>query len=72
MQIITVKKKSYVLSSEDVKTLKDVSLLLNKIVEDEELAEIIESEADTNVGNAQDVIAAILNFDEKEIALCLC
>ena len=72
MQIITVKKKSYVLSSEDVKTLKDVSLLLNKIVEDEDLAEIIESEADANVENAQDVIAAILNFDEKEIALCLC
>ena len=72
MKITTVKKKRYVLSPENVRALKDVSLLLDKFVEDRELAERITLEACASIGEAQDVIAAILNFDEKEIALCLC
>lgn len=69
MQITTVTKKSYVLSPENVRALKDVSLLLDKFVEDKELAEVIGSEACTSIGHAQDIIAAILNLDETEIAL---
>ena len=69
MQIATVTKKSYILSPENVRALKDVSLLLDKFVEDRELAEQIDSEACTSIGNAQDIIAAILNLDETEIAL---
>ena len=69
MQITTVKKKGYVLSPENVRALKDVSLLLDKFVEDKELAEAIGSEACTSIEDAQDIIAAILNLDETEIAL---
>ena len=66
MKITTVKKKRYVLSPENVRALKDVSLLLDKFVEDRELAEVIDSEACTSIGEAQDIIAAILNLDEAE------
>ena len=69
MQIITVKKKSYILSPENVRALKDVSLLLDKFVEDKELAEAIGSEACTSIEDAQDIIAAILNLDETDIDL---
>ena len=69
MQITTVNKKSYVLSLENVRALKDVSLLLDKFVEDKELAEVIGSEAGTSIGDAQDIIAAILNLDGTDIDL---
>ena len=69
MQITTVKKKSYVLSPENVRALKDVSLLLDKFVEDEELAEVIDSEACASIEDAQDIIAAILNLEETDIDL---
>ena len=69
MQIITVKKKSYILSPENVRALKDVSLLLDKFVEDGELAGVIDLEADTSIGDAQNIIAAILNLDETDIDL---
>ena len=69
MQITTVKKKSYVLSPENVRALEDVSLLLDKFVEDGELAGVIDLEADTSIGDAQDIIAAILNLDETEFVL---
>ena len=71
MQTTTVKKKRYVLSSEDIRALKDVSLLLDKFVEDRELVETIDSEACTSIGDAQDIIAAILNLNETDIALIL-
>ena len=69
MQITTVQKKSYVLSLENVRALKDVSLLLDKFVEDKDLAEVIGSEAGTSIGDAQDIIAAILNLEETDIDL---
>ena len=69
MQITTVKKKSYVLSPENVRALKDVSLLLDKFVEDEELAEVIESEACASVRDARDIVFTILNLEETDIDL---
>ena len=69
MQITTVKKKRYILSPENVRALKDVSLLLDKFFEDKELAEVIDSEACASIGEAQDIIATILNLEETDIDL---
>jgi hypothetical protein len=69
MQITTVKKKRYVLSSEDIKALKIVSSLLDDIIKDEELAEIITPEAYASVRDAQDIVFTILDFDGTEFDL---
>lgn len=70
MQIITVKKKRYVLSSEDIRALKIVSSLLDDVIKDEELTEIITPEAYASVRDAQNVVFAILEFDGTEFELC--
>ena len=70
MQITTVKKKKYVLSSEDIKALEVVSLLLDEFIEDEELAEEINLENYPSVKDAQDIIFTILNLDGTEFDLC--
>ena len=70
MQITTVKKKKYVLSSEDIKALEVVSSLLDEFIEDEELAEEINSEIYVSVKDAQDIIFTILNLDRTEFDLC--
>ena len=70
MQITTVKKKKYVLSSEDIKALKVVSSLLDEFIEDEELAEEINSEIYASVEDAQNIIFTILDLDGTEFDLC--
>lgn len=72
MKIRTVKKKRYVLSSEDIETLKIVSSLLDDFIKDEELAEQIQinSEAWPSVRDAQDIVSTILSFNETEFDLC--
>ena len=70
MQITTVKKKKYVLSSEDIKALEVVSSLLDEFIEDEELAEEINSEIYASVKDAQDIIFTILDLDGTEFDLC--
>ena len=70
MQITTVKKKKYVLSSEDIKALEVVSSLLDEFIEDEELAEEINSEIYVSVKDAQDIIFTILDLNRTEFDLC--
>lgn len=70
MLTATVKKKRYDLSSEDIKALKVVSSLLNDVIEDEELVEIISTEACASVRDAQDIVLTILKFDGTEFDLC--
>lgn len=72
MQVTTVKKKRYDLSSEEIKALEVVSSLLDDFIEDEELAEQIQinSEAWPSVRDAQDIISTILSFNETEFDLC--
>jgi fructose-specific phosphotransferase system component IIB len=70
MQITTVHKKKYVLSSEDIKALDVVFLLLDEFIEDEELAEGINSEALASVKDAQNIISTIFDLEEVEFNLC--
>ena len=70
MQTTTVKKKRFVLSSDDIRALKVVSSILDDFIEDEELSDAIASEACASVRDASDIVSTILNLDETEIDLC--
>lgn len=70
MLVTTVKRKKYVLSSEDADALRVVSSLFNDFIEDEELVEEINMEACASVRDAQDIVTTILYLDETELDLC--
>jgi uncharacterized protein YqeY len=66
MQITTVKKKRYDLSSEERKALEVVSSLLDDFIEDEELTEVIDLETYADVRDARYTILTILELDKIE------
>ena len=70
MQVTTVKKKRYDLSSGEIQALEVVSSLLDDFLEDEELTEVINLEAYASVKDAQDIIFTILDLDGTEFDLC--
>ena len=69
MQITTVQRKKYTLSPEDIKALEVVFSLLDEFIEDEKLAEEINSQIYASVKDAQDIISIILDLEEVEFNL---
>ena len=67
MLITEVKKKKYCLTEEETLAIIQAIDVLQTIYDDDKICEVIQCEACGAVRDAQDVLSAILNFDETDI-----
>ena len=67
MLITEAKKKKYSLTREEISAIRRAIYVLKTIDDDDEICEVIQCEACGAVRDAQDVLYAILNFDETDI-----
>ena len=70
MQITEVKKRKYGLTEEEILAILQAIDVLKIISNDNEICEVIQCEACGGVGDAQDVLAAILSLDGTYIIDC--
>ena len=70
MLITEIKRKKYCLTEEEVLAIIQTIDVLKIISNDDEICEVIQCEACGGVGDAQDVLDAILSLDETYIIDC--
>ena len=67
MQIITVKKKKYILTQTEASAIREVLRLLSQITDDDDIADTIQIEACSEVEDTEELLNTILNLEGKDI-----
>ena len=69
MKIGERRRKGYVLSVEDTSAMKRVLDILDRLEDDDDIADVIQSSALANICDAIDILRAVLNNDCEEIEI---
>ena len=67
MKITEVRKKRYILTPTETSVIREVLRVLSEISNDDDICENIQSESCAGVGDAENLLVAILSLDETDL-----